>query len=253
MYAEERRARIADLAREHGRVVVADLADTFAVTRETIRRDLDELEIAGVLRRVHGGAVTADRVRIERGVAERASHMADQKRRIGKAAAELLPRGGTVFLDAGTTTQAVAEALDDTAELTVVTNAAGIATLLAHRPRVTVRLVGGRIRHRTEAAVGDWAVQLLSGLSVDLAVVATNGVSVARGLSTADPEEAAVKRAAVSAGQRVALVADHTKVGDEQFAIFATLDQVDLFVTDTSIDDADAAAFEEAGVEVLRA
>lgn len=252
MYAEERRARIAELAREHGRVVVADLADTFEVTRETIRRDLDELEATGVLRRVHGGAVTADRVRIERGVAERASHMADQKRRIGKAVAELLPHRGTVFLDAGTTTQAVAEALDDTAELTVVTNAAGIATLLAHRPRVTVRLVGGRIRPRTEAAVGDWAVQLLSGLSVDLAVVATNGVSVARGLSTADPEEAAVKRAAVAAGQRVALAADHTKVGDEQFATFATLDQVDLFVTDTGIDDTDAAAFEEVGVEVLR-
>lgn len=253
MYAEERRQQIAELAQRDGRVVVADLADHFAVTRETVRRDLDELERAGVVRRVHGGAMATDRVRVEAGVAERSVRMADQKRRIAKRTVELLPRGGTVFLDAGTTTRAVAEAIPEGVELTVVTNSLGVAQALAVRPAITVRLVGGRLRTRTEALVGDWAVRTIEGLSFDLTIAATNGLTVERGLSTADPEEAAVKRAAIGAGQRVALVADHTKVGDEHFTTFATVDQLDLLVTDADIDDDDVAAFTEAGVEVVPA
>ena len=253
MYAEERRQRIADLTQSEGRVVVADLADHFGVTRETVRRDLDELEAAGVLRRVHGGAIATDRVRVEAGVAERAALMAEQKQRIAKRVVDLLPAGGSVYLDAGTTTRAVAEQVPDGIELLVVTNSLGVAQALALKPAVTVRLVGGRLRTRTEALVGDWAVRTIEGLSFDLTVAATNGVSVARGLSTPDPEEAAVKRAAIEAGQRVALVADHTKVGDEHFTTFATIDQVDLLVTDGDIDDEDVAAFTEAGVEVVQA
>lgn len=253
MYAEERRQRIADLARAEGRVAVADLAEQLDVTRETVRRDLDELESAGILRRVHGGAIAADRVRVEAGVAERAGRMADQKRRIAKRTIDLLPRGGTVYLDAGTTTIAVAEAIPDGADLTVVTNSLGVAQVLSHRPGVTVRLVGGRLRDRTEALVGDWAVRTLQELSFDLVVVATNGLTVARGLSTPDPEEAAVKRAAVTAGRRVVLVSDHTKLGDEHFATFADVAQVDVLVTDGDIDDDDVTALTEAGVEVVLA
>lgn len=251
MYAEERRQQIAGLAKTDGRVVVADLADRFQVTRETVRRDLDELERAGLIRRVHGGAIAADRVRVEAGVAERAARMAEQKQRIAKRVLDLLPAGGTVYLDAGTTTRAIADAIPDGLELTVVTNSPAIAQAMAARPAVTVRLVGGRLRTRTEALVGDWAVRSLRDLSFDLTIVATNGVTIARGLSTADPEEAAVKRAAVLAGQRVALVADHTKIGDEHFTTFAAVDQLDLLVTDGDIDDDDVAAFDEAGVEVV--
>jgi DeoR family fructose operon transcriptional repressor len=253
MYAEERREQIAEMARIDGRVVVADLADRLGVTRETVRRDLDELEAAGVLRRVHGGAIAADRVRVEADVAERAGRMADQKRRIAKCVVDLLPSGGTVYVDAGTTTRAIAEAIPDGVELTVVTNSLGVAQALARRSSVTVRLAGGRLRTRTEALVGDWAVRTIEALSLDLTVVATNGVSVERGLSTPDPEEAAVKRAAVQAGQRVLLATDHTKIGDEHFTTFAALGDVDLLVTDDDIDDDDVAAFTEAGVEVVRA
>lgn len=253
MYAEERRERIAELTRDEGRVVVADLADHFDVTRETVRRDLDELEAAGVLRRVHGGAVATDRVRIEAGVAERTKRMAAQKRAIAKRAVDLLPRGGTVYLDAGTTTLSVAEAIPGGVELTVVTNSLGVAQALGRRPNLAVRLIGGRLRTRTEAVVGDWAVRTLEDLSFDLTIAATNGVSTERGLSTPDPEEAAVKRAAICAGQRVALVADHTKIGDEHFTVFATLDQIDLLVTDADIDDEDITAFGEADVEVVLA
>lgn len=253
MYAEERRERIADLARVDGRVVVAELADRLGVTRETVRRDLDELEAAGLVRRVHGGAIAADRVRVEADVAERAGRMADQKRRIAKRVVDLLPTGGTIYLDAGTTTRAIAEAIPDGAELTVVTNSLGVAQALALRPSVTVRLVGGRLRTRTEALVGDWAVRTIAELSFDLTVAATNGFTVTRGLSTPDPEEAAVKRAAIGAGQRVVLAADHSKLGDEHFAAFAAIDQVDVLVTDGDIDDEDVAALTEAGVEVVQA
>lgn len=253
MYAEERREEIADLARVDGRVVVADLADRFGVTRETVRRDLDELEAAGLIRRVHGGAIAADRVRVEADVAERAARMTDEKRGIARRAVELLPALGTIYLDAGTTTLAIAEAIPENAELTVVTNSLGVAQVLARRPSVTVRLLGGRLRTRTEALVGDWAVRQVAELSFDLTVAATNGLSVERGLSTADPEEAAVKRAAIGSGQRVLLAADHTKVGDEHFATFAPISRVDILVTDEGMDALDVKAFTEAGVEVVQA
>jgi DeoR family transcriptional regulator, fructose operon transcriptional repressor len=253
MYAEERQQAIAALIRETGRLAVADLADRFAVTQETARRDLAALESAGLLRRVHGGAVaTAALSMIEAGVAEREGSRAPEKSTIAKAATALLPpAGGSVLLDAGTTTGRLAGLLPVDRDLFVVTNSVGIAHRLSGHGRLTVRLVGGRVRGVTQACVGDETVRALSDLRVDVAFLGTNAVSPAHGMTTPDPDEAAVKRAMVAAARQVVVLADSGKLGGEQLVRFARPEQVDTVVTDSGADPGLVAALGERGVEVV--
>ena len=253
MYGPERQQEIARIARRDGRVDVAELAELFAVTTETIRRDLTELERHGVLRRVHGGALPVERLRFEPAVSERARAMAAEKDRIAKAALKFVPDMGSILLDAGTTTARLADALPDDRDLTVVTNALPIAMALSARPRLSVLTVGGRLRGQTLANVDRWALRALEESHVDVAFIATNGLSARRGLTTPDLAEAAVKEAMVRSGDRVVLLADHTKVGNDQLSRFATLDQIDVLITDTGLDDDTTAEFEAMGVEVVRA
>jgi DeoR family fructose operon transcriptional repressor len=253
MYAEERQQRIVELARAAGRAEVAVLAADLGVTAETIRRDLTALERHGLLRRVHGGAIPVDRLRFEPGLASRDAVRQDEKERIARRAVEELRDAATVILDAGSTTSRLAELLPTDRELTVDTDSLAIATTLASRPNVTLLLLGGRVRSRTMAAVGDWAVSQLHGLLVDVAFVGTNGVSGARGLTTPDPDEAAVKRAMIAAGRHVVLLADHPTVGDDQFARFGEIDDVDVLITDTGLDAATATELAAAGPRVERA
>lgn len=253
MYAEERHRTIAEKARNERRVEVSTLASSLGVSPETIRRDLSTLEQQGVLRRTHGGAVPVEHLRFESEVAERLSRMSEEKARIAKSALRFVPERGTVLLDSGTTTGALAGLLPAGRDLAVVTNCLPIASQLVAHPSLTVLIAGGRVRARTLAAVDDLAARFLDEFVPDVAFVATNGVTVGRGLTTPNPAEAATKRAMVHSGRRVVLLADHTKVGQEHFVRFAGLQEIDVFVTDSGLGDGAAREFEAAGVEVVRA
>jgi DeoR family transcriptional regulator, fructose operon transcriptional repressor len=252
MYGEERRQEIALVVRQDGRGDVSELADRFEVTPETIRRDLTDLERQGILRRVHGGAIPIERFRAEPAIAEKTQAMAKEKARIASAALAFVPDRGTVLLDAGTTTLALAKVFPDR-DLTVFTNAMPVGQELALLRNPQLYLIGGRVRGRTLADVDDWALRQLADLRVDVAFIGTNGLTVARGLSTPDPAEAAVKRAMCRAAQQVVVVADHTKVGQEHAVRFAALEEVDALVTDPGVTPSDREALEEAGVEVVLA
>ncbi|MPZ71667.1 MAG: DeoR family transcriptional regulator [Nitriliruptorales bacterium] len=253
MYAEERQAHIGALARRDGRVDVATLAEGLDVTPETIRRDLTALERRGVLRRVHGGAIPIERLGFEPAFEARDTVMTAEKERIAKAALAELPEEGSVLLDAGSTTSRLAEVLPTDRELTVVTNALNIAVRLAPRPNITVLVLGGRVRGRTLAAVDMWALQALQDTFVDVGFMATNGVSITRGLTTPDPTEGAIKKAMIAASRRVVLVADHTKMENNHLIRFGSVDDVDTFVTDTGLDRELGVDLEATGVRVVRA
>jgi len=253
MYAEERQQEIVRLARSNGRVEVGTLADALAVTAETIRRDLTTLERAGVLRRVHGGAIPVERIGFEPALAARDSVLIEDKERIAKAALAEIPAEGAIILDAGTTTARLAEALPSDRELTVVVNSPVIATILGTRANLNVLLLGGRLRGRTLATVDDWALRPLADLYVDVAFLGTNGCSVERGLTTPDPAEAAVKAAMIRAARRVVLLADHTKLGNDYLARFGSVSDLDLLITDIGVDDELAGDVEAAGARVVRA
>ncbi|HMT88619.1 MAG TPA: DeoR/GlpR family DNA-binding transcription regulator [Dermatophilaceae bacterium] len=253
MYAAERQQRILTVARAAGRVEVLSLADDLAVSPETIRRDLTNLERVGALRRVHGGAIPVERLGFGPSVATRAERFVAEKERIAKLALDLVPEEGTLLLDAGTTTLRLAEALPRDRELTVVTNSLPIAAAVSSNPAIQLYLLGGRFRSRTQAAVGEWSQNMLAELTVDVAFLGTNGVSLARGLTTPDPSEALSKRAMVAAARRCVLLADSSKVGAEHFCRFATLDDIAVVVTDTGLDEDTATDIESLGPEVIRA
>lgn len=253
MYAQERQQAILERVRASGRGDVATLAEEFDVTAETIRRDLAVLERHRLVRRTHGGALPVERLGFEPAVAAREGLLIDEKERIAKAALDEVPEEGALILDAGTTTVRLAELLPTDRELTVVTNALPVATVLAARPNITLHVIGGRIRGRTLAAVDDWAERALADLFVDVAFVGTNGLSVARGLTTPDRREAAVKRAMIAAARRTVVLADHTKVGNDVFARFGDLTDVDVVISDTGLDAETAAELEAAGPRVVRA
>ncbi|WPO73208.1 MULTISPECIES: DeoR/GlpR family DNA-binding transcription regulator [unclassified Streptomyces] len=253
MYAPERQQEILRLARDGGRVDVLSLAEEFKVTAETIRRDLKALDRAGLVRRVHGGAIPAGRLDFEPDLAEREGTAADEKDRIARAALAELPAEGSVVLDAGSTVARLAAALPLESTLTVVTHSLPTAARLADHPGIQLHLIGGRVRQRTRAAVDAWALRAYGEIRADVLFLAANGFSAEAGLTTPDLAEAAVKRAAVAAARRVVLLADSAKHGQEHFARFGDLTDVDLLITDTGLDPEDAAAIERAGTEVARA
>jgi len=253
MYAEERQQQILDSARTAGRVEVNVLAEALDVTPETIRRDLTILERHGVLRRVHGGAIPVERLGFEPGVETRSDRFVAEKERIAKAALPHLPDGGTVLLDAGTTTLRLAERLPRDRELTIVTNSLAIAALVAQHPNLSLYLLGGRVRGRTLAAVGSWLTNALQDVFVDVAFIGTNGLSVKRGLTTPDQSEAAAKRAMISAARRSVVLTDHTKIGVDQFSRFADLSDIAALITDSGLDPETAAEIEALGPEVVLA
>ncbi|MBM7171160.1 DeoR/GlpR transcriptional regulator [Streptomyces sp. G44] len=253
MYAPERQQEILRLARDGGRVDVLSLAEEFKVTAETIRRDLKALDRAGLVRRVHGGAIPAGRLDFEPDLAEREGTAADEKDRIARAALAELPAEGSVILDAGSTVARLAAALPLESALTVVTHSLPTAARLADHPGIQLHLIGGRVRRRTRAAVDAWALRAYGEIRADVLFLAANGFSAEAGLTTPDLAEAAVKRAAVAAARRVVLLADSAKHGQEHFARFGDLTDVDLLITDTGLAPEAAAAIERTGTEVVRA
>ena len=156
-----------------------------------------------------------------------------------------------MVLDAGSTTSRLVDVMPHDLQLRVYTHAVPLAGRLTARPSVDLHLLPGRVRTTTQAAVGPDTVEALGRLRADLAVVGTNAISVGHGLSTVDADEAATKRALVEAARRVVVVADATKVGRESTVRFASLEQVDVLVTDDGISDRDRDELRAAGVEVV--
>jgi DeoR family fructose operon transcriptional repressor len=253
MYAEERQQAIARLVNQRGRMSVNQLAREYDVTTETVRRDLSTLERMGLVRRVHGGVVPpASLSLIEAGLRERDQVNPESKERIARAALEQLPSsGGTILLDAGTTTSRFAGLLPPDHELTVVTHGVPIAARLAGQRQIDLRLLPGRVRRTTQAAVGADTITALSQLRVDVAFLGTNGVTAEHGLTTPDPDEAAVKRALIASARRVVALADASKFGVETAVRFAAAGEIDVLVTDSDVSSADRRALTKAGVEVV--
>ena len=253
MYAPERYRSIVERVVGMGRASVTDLADDLDVTPETIRRDLSVLERQGLVRRVHGGAVPTGRVGFEPTVDSRRSVLVAEKNRIAKAALAEIPNEGAVIVDAGTTTGRLLELIPHDRELTIVTDSVAHALMLATRPAVNVLLLGGRVRGRTLACVDQWALNALSDIYADVAILGANGVSIDRGLTTPDPAEATIKKAMLKAARRKVILADHTKFNDDHFAGFGNIDELDSIITDSNLDSATAESFLNADVDLVLA
>ncbi|NQU41093.1 MAG: DeoR/GlpR transcriptional regulator [Lentisphaerae bacterium] len=248
--APERLDKIAQILRERHVVRVQELCDSMAVSPATIRRDLTEMESRGLIRKVHGGAVSVDPRLEEPLFDEKAAVNADEKHRIARAALELISPTDTVFLDGGSTILVLAGMLSEMKQLTVVTNSLRIASALSGSgPRVIV--VGGELRSLSQTFVGPLTGLMLKNLNVDTAFMGTIGLSAAKGLTTTDPREAYTKQQVMENAHRVVLMADSSKLGAISFIGFGRIDDVDTLITDSGADKRELQAFKKFHLTIL--
>lgn len=252
LFQLQRRERIMQRVLREGRVDVGQLAESFEVTGETIRRDLSDLQEDRLVRRVHGGAVPWRSGMSVPGLYVREGQNVDEKRRIAAAAAAEVPERGSVLIDSGSTAAHLADAFDRGRDITVLTNSIPIIQSLATTDRPRVVALGGTLRRRTMAMVDGSGVEALQGIAVDVAFIGCDGMSPERGFSTPYQTEVAIKQAMMAAARRVVMMFDHTKVGNDQLYRFASIGQVDTIITDTEVDDAVVTALEGQGPVVIR-
>ena len=249
-FAPERRARLKQIVRSRHAVRVEDLRAELGVSTATIRRDLDELEESGELRRVHGGAISVDVHPIEARFESKAAKHSAEKQRIAARASELVDPGSTVYLDAGSTCLELAKLLVGRTDITVVTNSLpAIVELAGQGPRLVV--IGGELRPLSQAIVGPLSTPLLDELYVDRAFMGTFSLSLDAGLTTTDPAEAFTKERALTRAREVVLLVDSSKLGTRSFAHAGRIDQLDVIITDAELDETTATTFANAGVRVL--
>ena len=226
--AEERRQHIIDTVQRQGKVLAAELAQRFHTSEDTIRRDLRDLDAAGLLRRVHGGAMR--RGGVEPSFGQRLDADAARKAMLAAALVALVRPGDTVLVDAGTTNFAFARALPDGLAAAVVTNSPQIALALGELRQTRVMLLGGQYAAHAGAVLGAHTVAEIARLRVDLAVVGVCSVEAERGLGASDAEEAALKAAMLAAGSRRAVAALNERLQAPAPFPIAQLDQLDVLV-----------------------
>ncbi|WP_031510333.1 DeoR/GlpR family DNA-binding transcription regulator [Streptomyces megasporus] len=240
LLAEQRRALILEEVRRRGGVRVNELTRRLNVSDMTVRRDLDALARQGVLEKVHGGAVPVSGASThEPGFEAKSALESGAKEDIARAAAPLVAPGSAIALSGGTTTYALAQRLLDVPELTVVTNSLRVADVFHAAQRVdggrpgaaTVVLTGG-VRTPSDSLVGPVADAAIASLHFDTLFLGVHGISVDAGLSTPNLAEAETNRRLVRSARRVVVVADHTKWGTVGLSTFASLEEVDILVTD---------------------
>jgi DeoR/GlpR family transcriptional regulator of sugar metabolism len=250
MLTDERRHRILEHLQVQGRVLASDLVAEFGVSPDTVRRDLRDLDEAGMLRRVHGGALP------RRGDTDplplRARRAPEAKASIARRAAQIVRDGQVVMLDGGTTTLEVARALPERLTATVVTNSLPIALALADHRSVEVVVVGGSLRARAGVTVGAAAVAALAAVRADVLFLGVCGLHPEIGVSVEDAEEREGKRAMIAGAAAVVGLADHDKLGTALPFVVAPLTELTTLVTDAT-DDEVLAPYRALGIEVLQA
>ncbi|MFD7104506.1 DeoR/GlpR family DNA-binding transcription regulator [Streptomyces celluloflavus] len=264
LLAEQRRALILDEVRRRGGVRVNELTRRLSVSDMTVRRDLDALARQGMLEKVHGGAVPVSEPSAhEPGFEAKSGLELSAKEDIARAAARMAPPGSAIALAGGTTAFALAQQLLEVPELTVVTNSVRVADVFYGAQRAeasggaeprpgapTVVLTGG-VRTPSDTLVGPVADAAIRSLHFDVLFLGVHGISVEAGLSTPNLAEAETNRHFVRSARRVVVVADHTKWGTVGLSSFASLDEVDVLVTDAGLSAGARAEISELPPELL--
>jgi DeoR family glycerol-3-phosphate regulon repressor len=231
MYLPPRHAEIIQLAKDKGRVLVDDLAAHFDVTPQTIRKDLNDLCEQRLLTRIHGGALFPSGTENMEYEARR-KIAAEEKEAIGRAAARLIPDKASLFINIGTTTEAVGKALLDHDGLMVITNNINVANRMRVFPAFEVVIAGGVVRGSDGGIVGEAAVDFIKQFKVDYAVIGASAIDHDGALLDFDFREVKVAQAIIANAREVILVADSTKFERTAPVRIGHLSQVDTFITD---------------------
>ena len=230
MKSAERLQSIQSILDVRGRVSVVELAEQFEVAHETIRRDLSKLEKDGVVRKIHGGAVTSQN-KFERSFAARLVEHIPQKHELSRLAADIISPGCTLFIDFGTTTQVFVEHIKSVADLTVFTNSQLIAATLAGNVSCEVFILGGRYDDEFKANLGPMVIDNIGRFFADFAVVGIGGIDSGIGFTDQNIDEAAIARAMISRSSKSVVLADPSKFDRRGIAHVAEFKEVDYLVS----------------------
>jgi DeoR family transcriptional regulator of aga operon len=254
---EQRGKKILQVLLRHGNASIDDLASMTGASAPSIRRDLARLEERNLVHRTHGGARLAAQMqyeafRFDSSFQVRESRFTEEKRRIGMAAAECIREHDTVGFTAGTTTTQVARCIRHRSSIHVITNAVNIAMELSNQPALNVTLTGGTMRWAGAFSLtGPAAIEMLNGVFMDRVFIGACGVDPERGVTTIEPDEAAVFRAMVRQAKQVVVVADSSKISMVSPALICPPGEMDMLVTDSGIAPDALAAFRARSIEVL--
>jgi DeoR family transcriptional regulator, aga operon transcriptional repressor len=258
----ERWNALVDLVAANGHLNVAEAAHALSVSEATIRRDLDQLAGQRMLTRTRGGAISSSQLAYDLPLLYKTARNAPEKQLIGRTAAALIAPDTTVALNGGTTTVEVARALVNRSELrdshaastiTVVTNALSIAGELAVRPQIKLVVTGGVARSESHELIGPLATYVLADLTFDWAILGVDGLDAVAGATAHHEGEASINRLMTQRAQRVAIVADSSKLAKRAFVRVCDIDEIDVVVTDATPDNPAAAALADKGVQVITA
>ena len=250
LFVEERKAKILELLSEREKVTVAELCKLFNVSGGTIRSDLNDLDVSGLLIKTHGGAIRRTKAAFEPKTGEREVDELAAKQSIAKEALKLIEDGDVILLDAGTTVFELAKILGSRRSLNIVTNDTHTADFLEKIPGMSVFLIGGLLRQNFHCVVGTLGTDLLSKITVDTAFMGTNSFSVQKGATSPDIQQAEIRSKMIECAKRIVLLCDHTKVGKTSFAQSVPTDRIDVLITD-HMSNEEKAELEESGVKVV--
>lgn len=251
MLVGERRDLLLSRLRTEGKVLAKQIAAELGVAEDSIRRDLRELAAAGLCQRVYGGALP-----VSPAIADYATRQAvatDSKDRVAAAAAALINPGGTVLLDGGTTALAVAKSLPADLAATVITHSPTVAAALVGHPTVEVFILGGRLFKHSAVACGAAAVEAASAVTAEIFLLGVTGVHHDAGLTTGDPDEAAMKRALAARAADTYVLASSEKIGAASPFTVLPLAEVSGIITDAPQDHPVLPELRAAGVPIIAA
>jgi DeoR/GlpR family transcriptional regulator of sugar metabolism len=254
MMVAERRKFIRDLLLKNKSVKVSALVELFHVSEETIRRDLFQLEKEGIAEKNYGGAILIEEFTdpfVILPLDERKLQYSREKDLIGKAAAQLVNDGQIIILDAGSTTWYVAKNLPENSNLTVITNAMNVAEECSKDETASIYLLGGKLSRNSMSLVGPQVEKELKKYSADFVFLGSTGMSLRHGFTSSDLYEAEIKREMVSAGKKIVVVADHSKLEKVGLTPFCHFEEVDIFITSDLANKQVLKEIEKRGVEVI--
>jgi DeoR family transcriptional regulator of aga operon len=236
---------------ENGQVDVNSLSKDLGVSEVTIRNDLTKLEEKKMLIRARGGAIKLDRVGTDFHLADKNKQHLEEKKRIGEKAASLIEEGDTIILDSGTTTIEITRHLSRLNNLTIITNALNVATVLVEHKNTNVIIPGGFLKKNSFSLVGSSAEESFRNYFCDKLFIAVDGFSTTHGISTPSIEEAHLNRIMIEISKKVIVVADSSKFLKRSFALIAPVSKVDVVITDKGILPEDQKKLESQGIELL--
>lgn len=237
--------------KKEGKVNIIDLVEEMAVSGVTIRKDLKLLEDKNLLFRTRGGGSINNPYAVDRPIYEKEFINSDEKKKIAKAAIELIGNTDSIMIGSGTTVFELARALHPTKNLTVITPALKVGLELSSRPNVEVLQLGGLIRQNSSSVAGSHAIRVLEDISCSILFIGVDGIDIDFGISISNLAEAALNQKMIETAQTVVILADSTKFDRRGLGRICSLEQVQYIVTDNRISKSTIKAIEEKGVKVI--